>query len=480
MIDLSDIGNNYKIFVDTCAFMNLKAEEFFKQLTPKLNENKLLVHESVINQLKWLKKDDDLETRKSASKGEKLFIRLYKKQLAKNFKTAKNDRITDNNFDFIFTQYRVQYKLCLITLDNGLSTEIIKLNSSESSEFNKSGKRLIKGIKVLRYDYKGTPYEFTIPKPFKKSLKRTDLNKAIQQNTQLIPKENNIVFDEDNYKYKLIKEIGKGAEGHIYLVNHKMVAKIFKQDKLTDLKIKKLKLMISNKMYNKSVCWPISLLYNSKNEPVGYLMKRVGDTAKELHSIIGLDKVHTNFPDFKTIDLVKVALKILNSIDYLHSYNVIIGDIQPSNILITSNSFIFFVDTDSFQIERFPCPGGITEFTSPIRLGKNYSSYLRTVEDENFAIATLLFNIFMLRLFPYSYIGGSDAQNNIKRGLFPYLSNGKVTDKTLPLGKKIWPKLPSYLREAFFDYFTKKRPLNISDWQLIMHQYEKDLTKKKG
>ena len=133
MIDLSDIGNKYKIFVDTCAFMNSNAESFFKQLTPKLYENKLLVHESVINQLQWLQKDDDLETRKSASKGEKLFIRLYKKGLAKNFKTAKNDRYTDNNFVFIFNQYRIQYKLCLITLDNGLSTEILKLNSSESS-----------------------------------------------------------------------------------------------------------------------------------------------------------------------------------------------------------------------------------------------------------------------------------------------------------------------------------------------------------
>ena len=375
MIDLADIGNNYKIFVDTCAFMNSNAESFFKQLTPKLYENKLLVHESVINQLQRLQKDDDLETRKSASKGEKLFIRLYKKGIAKNFKTAKNDRITDNNFVFIFNQYRVQFKLCLITLDNGLSTEIIKLNRSESSEFNKSGKKLIKGIKVLRCDYKGIPYEFTIPEPFKKSLKRTDLNKAKPLDIQLIPKEKNIVFDEDNYKYKLTKEIGKGAEGHIYLVNHKMVAKIYKQDKLTDLKIRKLKLMISNKMYNKSVCWPITLLYNSKNDPVGYLMKRVGDTAKELHSIIGLDKVHSNFPDFKTVDLVKVALKILGAIDYLHSHNVIIGDIQPSNILITSNSYIFFVDTDSFQIERFPCPVGDTNFTPKNRQRLKYSSY---------------------------------------------------------------------------------------------------------
>lgn len=480
MIDLTDIGKNYKIFVDTCAFMNEKAEHFFNHLTPKINDNKLLVHISVINQLKWLQKSDNEETRTSAINGENLFIKLYNKEVAKDFKTAKNDRYTDNNFVFIFNQYRVQYKLCLITLDNGLSTEILKLNSSESSEFSKSGKRLIKGIKVLRYDYKGMPYEYTMPKPFKKSIKHIDLNKAKLLNTTINPKENNLVFDEDNHEYKLKEEIGKGAEGHIYLINHIMVAKIYKKDKITDLKMRKLKLMTSNKMYIKQVCWPISLLFNSKNEPVGYLMKRVGDTAKELHSIIGLDKVHSNFPNFKTVDLVRVALDILNVFEKLHNYNVIVGDVQPSNILITSNSFIFFVDTDSFQIESFPCPGGITEFTPPNRQGLKFSSYLRTVEDENFAIATLLFNIFMLRLFPYSFIGGSDAQENIKKGFFPYSMDGKVTNKALPLGQKVWSKLPTYLQSAFFDFFTKQRSLNVSDWKLIMTQYEKDLTKNKG
>ena len=39
--DLLDIAENYKIFVDTCAFMNVEAESFFKQLTPKLKDNKI-------------------------------------------------------------------------------------------------------------------------------------------------------------------------------------------------------------------------------------------------------------------------------------------------------------------------------------------------------------------------------------------------------------------------------------------------------
>ena len=212
-------------------------------------------------------------------------------------------------------------------------------------------------------------------------------------------------------------------------------------------------------------------------------MKRAGniyDIPKELSSIIGKGQVHENFPKFKTVDLVDVALRILRIIDELHSYNVIVGDIKPANILITPRSYIYIVDTDSFQIENYPCPVGEVNFTSPNRQGIPYDKYLRTHDDECFAVATLLFNIFMLRLFPYSYKGGSSPKENIKKAYFPYALNGKETGKELPLGLETWPKLPSYLKEAFFDYFRKKTPMDISDWIFIVDQYKKHWTKMRG
>jgi hypothetical protein len=491
------IAGDYKIFVDTCAFMHPKAHTFFNNtLIPHLDNNPLLVHESVLYQLEKLskygsknetdqRKIDD--TKQLASNGRKIFNDLEKEGYAQRFKTGKNDRAADNIFVFIFTQKRLQHKLCLITVDNGLSTEIVNLNSSESSEFDKSGNRLIKGIKVLRIDYRGRPYLFTVPKPFKKSRKHFDLQQSEILSTTVIPTAEDFVLDESGNKYKLQEKInkGEGGEGIIYSIykDARIVCKVFKKDRITNLKIKKLKLMVSNKIYIKSVCWPRSILYNSYEEPIGYLMKKAGkynDIPKELSSIIGKDQVHENFPKFKTVDLVDVALKILRIIDELHSYNVIVGDIKPANILITPKSYIYFVDTDSFQIENYPCPVGEAEYTPPNRQGIPYEEYLRTLDDECFAVATLLFNIFMLRLFPYSYKGGSSAQENIKKAYFPYALGGKETGKELPLGLETWPKLPYYLQEGFFDFFSNKNTMDIDDWIFILDRYNKDWIKMKG
>ena len=497
-LDIQSIASDYKIFIDTCTLMHPKARTFFnKTITPHLNNNKLFVHESILYQLKGLQKSKVSTTKLAAESGFQLFNDLEKEGYAQRFKTGKNDRAADNIFVFIFTQKRLQHKLCLIMGgDNGLCKEIIKLNRSESSEFDKLGNRLIKGIKVLRIDYRGRPYLFTHPKPFKRSRKHFDLLQSKILPTTVIPKAEDSVLDESGHTYKLKEKIneGEGGEGIIYSI-HKdasIVCKIFKKDKITDLKIKKLKLMVSNKIYIKQgsihepkseVCWPRSILFNLNEEPVGYIMKRAGniyDIPKELSSIIGKGQVHENFPKFKTVDLVDVALRILRIIEELHSYNVIIGDIKPANILITPKSYIYVVDTDSFQIENYPCPVGEAEYTPPNRQGIPYDEYLRTLDDECFAGATLLFNIFMLRLFPYSYKGGSSAQENIKKAYFPYALDGKVTGKELPLGLETWPKLPYYLQESFFDFFSNKNSMDIDDWIFILDRYKKDWIKMKG
>ena len=489
-MDIQTIGKEHKIFVDTCAFMHPKAHFFFYEtLIPHLKkENKLLVHETAIGQLDLLskyghKEETDKrkikETKQLATNGFNIFSDLFNDGYATDVETDENDKNTDNNYAFIFMKYRLQYKLCLIMGgDNGLCKEIVKLNSSESSEFDKSGKKQIKGINVVRIDYAGRPYLFTLPKPFAKPDKNLDVQKVEILSTGIIPSEGDFVFNEIGNKYRLKEKIneGEGGEGIIYAIDkdHRVLCKIFKERIITDRKIKKLKLMVSNKLYIKGVCWPRLILYNEKREPIGYLMNRAGkvsymfpDIPKELSSIIGKDKIHENFPEINTSHLIDVSLKILSIIDKMNNYNVILSDIKPRNILITPRLFIYFVDTDSFQIENLPGAIGDIEYTAPNRLDASYGEYLTTKEDQTFAVATLLFNIFMLKLFPYNYYGGGTAEENIKKSFFPYGLEGKKTGKELPLGLEIWPKLPKYIQEAFLNYFGKKQQMNIADWQYV-------------
>ena len=99
--------------------------------------------------------------------------------------------------------------------------------------------------------------------------------------------------------------------------------------------------------------------------------------------------------------------------------NIIIGDINPLNILVKSPTEVYFVDTDSYQVENYPCPVGTIEFTPPELQGKNYETFLRSFENEYFAIATLVFMILLPGKSPYTQQGGGDPAANIRAMEFP-------------------------------------------------------------
>jgi len=511
---------NYTVFLDASALMDERAHIFFnKTLKPHLIKNQNVyfhgnVYEELENVIRYTEKTIEKlqknqknvfwekQRLKNAKTGKKIIDKFFPEEIGA-IKQKKRDRKKDIDEVYInlFTELRTKRKLGLITQDKGLSTEIMKLNYSGAV------KNKIKDIAVLFIDHRSFASSFILPEPFKKSQRRHNLSKANMLESSIDLDIKNTVYDSDNYPYTLYKKIGEGGEGSVYdikpdgsIKKDELCCKIYHKDKLTDLKVSKMKLMVSNPLpnvvepytnkkgkpdYNKpfwSIAWPKKVLYNLKHEPVGYLMSKMRNT-KPLSAIIGKTLIKKEFPSFKTIDLINTSLKILKIIKKLHNYNVYIGDIQPDNFLIMQSIngneiFICLVDVDSFQIERYPCPGGIPEFTHPDRQLLAYEEYLRTEKDECFAVSTLLFNIFMLKLFPYSNTEGGSVQKNMNEKHFPYKLNGMVTEKALPLGKKIWPKLPKYLQEAFIEVFEHDNIVGIEDWENLMNRYSKDFKRK--
>ena len=66
------------------------------------------------------------------------------------------------------------------------------------------------------------------------------------------------------------------------------------------------------------------------------------------------------------------------------------GDLNPTNIMVKFSEKVFFVDTDSYQIEDFPCPVGTPDYTAPEIQNRKKYDFLRSIGNENFAVATLL------------------------------------------------------------------------------------------
>lgn len=248
-------------------------------------------------------------------------------------------------------------------------------------------------------------------------------------------------------------KLAEGGEGAVFSTNVKgYVAKVYHREKITTDRLAKLQTMISKPVRHPGICFPEAILFNSSEEFVGYLMPQAKGVELSKSVFIPM-LLPQKFPRWTRKDTIQLCLTILEMIRFLNDRRVILGDINAANILVVSPREVYFVDCDSYQIEGYPCTVGTANFTPPEVSGRDFKTFLRTQEMENFAIATLLFMIMLPGKPPYSAVGGSSPAENIKAGLFPY--EGK--DDSVPPGKWgfIWNHMAYRVREAFADTFKK-------------------------
>lgn len=293
-----------------------------------------------------------------------------------------------------------------------------------------------------------------------------------------------VLADDGNKRVQiqLTVKLAEGGEGSVFqtdVVGY--VAKIYKRDKLTSDRLEKLRAMIARPIRYKGICFPEAILYNSANEFVGYLMPEAKGVELS-RSVFVPQLLLTKFPRWTRKDTLQLCLTILDKIQYLNNRRVILGDINAANILVVSPTEVYFVDCDSYQIEGYPCPVGTAHFTPPEVSGKDFKTFLRTQEMENFAIATLLFMIMLPGKAPYSAVGGSTPVENIRAGAFAYEGG----DDTLPPGRWgfIWNHTTFKVRRAFYETFKRGEPhfapakrYSAGEWSEMFSAYLKSASK---
>jgi serine/threonine protein kinase len=272
--------------------------------------------------------------------------------------------------------------------------------------------------------------------------------------------------------------LGEGGEGSVYEADGDEVVKIFDKDHLTRHRKEKVGLLVGRDLRKKGLCIPSAIVRNGQGDFVGYVMPKASGREFQ-RTIFNKRKFEREFPNWKKVDLVDICISFLEKVQYLHSMNVILGDINPKNLMVDEKKNVFIIDADSWQLEGYLCPVGTPMFTSPAMLGKTYSDDLRTMEDELFAVATMLFMIVMTGQFPYIRTGtDGDMVQLIREGNFAFQYENR-NNKDQPDGdwKYMWSHIHKPVKDLFWHTFHRegkryeKRP-TATEWLEAFRGYK--------
>jgi DNA-binding helix-hairpin-helix protein with protein kinase domain len=288
--------------------------------------------------------------------------------------------------------------------------------------------------------------------------------------------------------------IGKGGEGSVYEVKGEspLAAKIFHQP--TAEHQKKLRLMLSNPCESATkrppgIAWPQELLFSARNmQCCGYLMIKIDG----VHPVLDFYNAKTRrqiCPYFNYRYLMRAAACIAHRVSAAHAKRYVIGDINESNILVSDNAFVTFIDCDSWQVrdratgQILRCAVGKPEFQPPELQGKHLSEVNRTKSHDQFSLAVILFRVLLEGTHPFDgvFSGRGDPPPiglRIAMGHYAYGTRSIpwVPKPMAPPIKLLPPELRELFRRCFEDgHFNPLARPSPDEWCAAIQLAEKSL-----
>lgn len=263
-----------------------------------------------------------------------------------------------------------------------------------------------------------------------------------------------VLFSDRGERIVLGKPIAEGGEGSVFTAHSALgsplVAKLYHPTQRMRWREQKLRLMCSRPIRSPCVAWPREILYDELRRFVGVLMPRADGVplgAFAFHA----ELLTNQFPSWTRYDLTRLCLNLSESVHTLHRYGVVLGDLHPGNVMVSTDGTVCWVDADSFQIEDYPCSVGTERFRAP-ELHGNFGDFLRTRSHDAYALSVLLFMTLTLGLSPFArQEGEGDMRESAGKGVLPYsFASYKPPAGTYPPdtpGRYVWSYLPRKLRD---------------------------------
>ena len=280
--NLESYVKDYKIFMDTCSLLHFAVEKYWTNIIPLLHKynSKVIIPLRTLDEIeKHSKNLEDKKLAEIATNCKKILHQLMSAEYIE-VRGESTDNFADNVFQVVFTKFRLNYNLLLITQDNDLAKDILALNDNRSVKANPV---IVKRINQYGFlsDFSWNEQSQGNEKKKSTKIRKEDISleadeifKICNEITTLpdkklhisnMPSENDIVYAPQG-QIKLTKELGAGGEAVVYETNTPYVAKIYKKENITTRKYEKIKLMLTKKIDCKGICYPVTILYNQNKE----------------------------------------------------------------------------------------------------------------------------------------------------------------------------------------------------------------------
>lgn len=288
----------------------------------------------------------------------------------------------------------------------------------------------------------------------------------------------------------LANPIAQGREGTVYPhpENPAQAVKILRSDH-PDLEAAgpKIKLLTSEPIpsavtRNYLIAWPLATVTTNsrkgRGRVAGYTM-RLLDATRYRHIGAYLNpsrrrrQLAARSSPYTYLHLVIMARNLAAAAATLHRHGILIGDLNSRNVLASDRARVAIIDTDSFQTtdphsgRTFRCPVGTPEYTPPRLQGLDFAQVDRTPEDDDFALAIMLYQLLFQGSHPFAGTSTPDPNQasiaqRIADGLFAHAKNAAAT----PHSALIWKDTP--LKKPFTTAFSGKTPPTALSWQAAL------------
>ena len=269
-------------------------------------------------------------------------------------------------------------------------------------------------------------------------------------------------------------ELARGGEGAVYTIpaSPNELAKVYFNPPDAN-KAAKLVAMIATEpgAMAKVSAWPTDVLFDRAGSVRGFAMPRMGSRA-DAHQLYSPKSRASTFPDADFRFITHVAGNVARAFATVHAAGHVIGDINHGHILVGPDGRSVLIDIDSIQVtiagKTYSCDVGTPLFLGPELQGRPLKGVVRTIENDGFGLAVLLFHLLFMGRHPFAGVwsgsGDMPIEKAISEGRFAYSASAASFGMKRPPGSVALPTFGPVIAEQFERAFRSQRRPPAAEW----------------